>query len=95
MTRLAQRLRRQQEVQWKAKKGWWLAPLLGPVGLGEKKKPKKKKNTNQKPNRAFFSTVRPGGVTGYVWLRAPSAWECGTGSDGAHTGTEKQRERTE
>lgn len=59
----------------------------GPIGLGEKKKQK------IKPKGAFFSTVGPGGVTGYVWLRAPAAWECGTSSDGAQTGTDRDGER--
>lgn len=58
----------------------------GPIGLGEK-------NQKKKPSGAFFSMVGPGGVTGYVWLRAPTAWECGTSSDGTQTGTDRDGER--
>lgn len=76
-------------MQWKAQKGWWLVLLRLGLLVWVKKSQKKKKI---QPNDAFFSTVGPGGVTGYVWLRAPAAWECGTGSDGAQTGTETARE---
>lgn len=74
-------------MEWKAKKGWWLALLLVPLVWV------KKKTQKIKPKGAFFSTVGPGGVTGYVWLRASAAWECGTSSDGAQTGTDRDGER--
>lgn len=41
----------------------------------------------------LFIAQWPGGVTGYVWLRAFTVWECGTRSDGAERETVREKKR--